>query len=215
MKERVDVDDEVVAGLVARARNGDTHAWSQLYDRYREPIYRWLCYRLGEASAAEDLTQETFVQAVLALRRFDDRASFSTWLHAIAINQARNFYRYCDVRKRGRQSLADSEALRGNDDEGSALRQAQTDAFYAALAKIGGDLREALIQCEIEGLSAREAAARVGVTEGTLRTRLCRARKRIKEELTRAGWLKPAISKVSAEERLIQRLGRACEEAGT
>lgn len=176
--------------LVARARAGDMRAWSLLYHRHFDRIYRRLCFFVGEAAVAEDLTQETFARAVVGLASFDGRASFSTWLFGIALNVARNFVRDRDTQRRAEQRLADVEALRTGEDGGRAhLRRAWTEALYAALAELPDALREAFVLREIEGLSMADAAARAGVSANAMAVRVHRAREKIRHELTRVGWL--------------------------
>src|SRR5687767_7965127 len=70
--------------VVARARAGDLRAWSQLYQHHFDRVFRRLCHLVGQAAIAEDLTQETFARAVVALPGFDGRAALSTWLCGIA-----------------------------------------------------------------------------------------------------------------------------------
>lgn len=175
---------------VARARAGDMRAWSALYHRHFDRIYRRLCFFVGDAAIAEDLAQETFARAVVALPTFDGRATFSTWLFGIALNVARNFVRDRDTQRRAEERLAAVEALRGRDDDARALqRRAWTAALYAALEELPEGLREAFVLCEIEGLSMAEAGAQVGVSANTMAVRVHRARERVRRELERAGWL--------------------------
>ena len=175
---------------VARARAGDMRAWSLLYHRHFDRIYRRLCFFVGEASIAEDLTQETFARAVVALPGFDERAAFSTWLFGIALNVARNFVRDRDAQRRAEARLAEAEALRGRDDDARALqRRARTAALYTALEVLPESLREAFVLREIEGLSMAEAAAQAGISTNNMAVRVHRARERVRRELTRAGWL--------------------------
>src|SRR5690606_17170972 len=110
-------------GLVERARAGDMRAWSQLYHQHFDRIFRRLCFFVGEAAVAEDLTQETFARAVAVLSSYDGRAAFSTWLFGIALNVARNFVRDRDTQRRAERRLADVEALRGGEDVGRAHLQ--------------------------------------------------------------------------------------------
>lgn len=176
--------------LVARARGGDMRAWSVLYHRHHERIYRRLCFLVGEAAIAEDLAQETFARAVVALAGFDGRAAFSTWLFGIALNVARNFMRDRDIQRRAEKKLAAVEALRGpGDDDRAHLRRAWTEALYAALAELPDNLREAFVLKEIEGLSVADAAAQAGISANNMAVRVHRARERLREELTRMGWL--------------------------
>lgn len=188
-----DAEATGVDELVAQARGGDMRAWSLLYHRHFERIYRRLCFFVGEAAVAEDLAQETFARAVVALPGFDGRAAFSTWLFGIALNVARNFVRDRDIQRRAEERLAAVEALRGRDDDARAhQRRAWTEALYAALAELPDNLREAFVLREVEGLSMAEAAAQAGVSANNMAVRVHRARERLREELTRMGWLAAA-----------------------
>lgn len=183
-------DVETAAALVALARGGDMRAWSELYHRHYERIFNRLCFFVGEASVAEDLTQETFARAVVVLPSFDGRAAFSTWLFGIALNVARNFIRERQTQRRAERKLADVEALRaGPDVARTHLQQARKQALYAALAELSEPLREAFVLRELEELSMAEAAARAGVSANNMAVRVFRAREKIREALTRGGWL--------------------------
>ncbi|MDC0717507.1 RNA polymerase sigma factor [Nannocystis bainbridge] len=181
---------EGVGELVELVRGGDMRAWSDLYHRHYERIFKRLCFYLGEASVAEDLTQETFARAVVVLPSFDGRAAFSTWLFGIALNVARNFIRERQTQRRAERRLADIEALRVGPDVALVhLQQARKQALYAALTELSEPMREAFVLRELEELSMVEAAARAGVTANTMAVRVFRAREKVREALTRGGWL--------------------------
>jgi len=183
-------DVETVAALVELARGGDMRAWSELYHRHYERIFTRLCFFVGEASVAEDLAQETFARAVVVLPSFDGRAAFSTWLFGIGLNVARNFIRERQTQRRAERRLADVEALRAGPDVARVhLQQARKQALYAALAELSEPLREAFVLRELEELSMAEAAARAGVSANNMAVRVFRAREKIREALTRGGWL--------------------------
>lgn len=179
--------------LLARARAGELRAWSQLYQRHFDRVYRRLCHLVGQAAAAEDLTQETFARAVVALPRFDGRAAFSTWLCGIANNVARNWIRDQDTRRRAELRLAELAALRpGETTDRAHLRKQRSEALYAALARLPDHLREAFVLREVEGLSMQEAATQLGISSNNMTVRVWRAREAIRRELGRLGWLRDA-----------------------
>lgn len=182
-----DGDDDVIA----RAQAGDMRAWAALYQRHFDRVYRRLAYFVGEAAAAEDLTQETFARAVVAVRTFDGRSSLSTWLCGIAGNVARNFLRDRQCERRAEQRLADVAALtqHGEDGDRVQLRRARAAALYAVLEGLPDHLREAFLLREVEGLSMAEAAAQAGVSTNNMTVRVWRARAKIQKELGRRGWL--------------------------
>jgi len=177
--------------LVGRARAGEMEAWAQLYQQNFDRVFRRLCYFVGSAADAEDLTHETFARAVVGLGRFDGRSSFSTWLCGIAGNVARNFIRDKDTRRRAEERLAEVAALGpgGEDGDRTQLRRARTEALYMALAATPDHLREAFVLHEVEGLSTAEAAAEAGVSVNNMTVRIWRARRRVRAELGRMGWL--------------------------
>lgn len=177
--------------LVARARRGDLRAWSLLYQQHFDRVFRRLCHLVGQAAVAEDLTQETFARAVVALPGFDGRAALSTWLCGIANNVARNYVRDQDTRRRAEQGLADLAALRpdGETVDRTHLRKLRSEALYAALARLPDHLREAFVLREVEGLSMQEAATQLGISSNNMTVRVWRAREALRRELGRLGWL--------------------------
>lgn len=177
--------------LTARARAGDMRAWSQLYQQHFDRVFRRLCHLVGQAAAAEDLTQETFARAVVALPGFDCRATLSTWLCGIANTVARNWIRDQGTQRRAEQRLADVVALRPGDESADLvhLRRVRTEAFYDALARLPEHLREAFVLREVEGLSMQEAAVQLGISTNNMTVRVWRAREAIRRELDRLGWL--------------------------
>lgn len=183
--------DAVGGDLTARARAGDLRAWSQLYQLHFDRVFRRLCHLVGQAAAAEDLTQETFARAVVALPGFDGRAALSTWLCGIANNVARNWLRDQDTRRRAEQRLAELAALRpgGEPIDRTHLRRVRSEVLYDALARLPDHLREAFVLREIEGLSMQEAATQAGVSSNNMTVRVWRAREAIRRELLRLGWL--------------------------
>jgi RNA polymerase sigma-70 factor (ECF subfamily) len=180
--------------VLARARAGELRAWSQLYQQHFDRVFRRLCHLVGQAAAAEDLTQETFARAVVALPRFDGRAAFSTWLCGIANNVARNYIRDQDTRRRAELRLAELTTLRpaGETTDRAHLRKQRSEALYAALARLPDHLREAFVLREVEGLSMQEAATQLGISSNNMTVRVWRAREAIRRELGRLGWLRDA-----------------------
>ena len=176
--------------LVERARGGDADAWSLLYHDHFHRLFKHVTYLVGDVHAAEDLVQETFARAFVGLAQFEGRSSVVGWLRGIAVNVARRHWR---SRYRGEQAMTRLEEMArdggGGDLEGEHLRQRRAEALLAALASLPEPLREAFVLCDLQELSTRDAAEELGVSPGNLRVRATRARARIREELTRRGWL--------------------------
>lgn len=176
---------ELVALLVERAREGDAEAWSRLYQDHFTGLYRHLRYLTGDAHAAEELVQDTFVQALSCIGRYDGRSRFSTWLHGIGLNVARHHWRSRRSKDRAHARLLAAHTLDDpgvTPDQTLAMRQ-RVQALYAALDELPEHLREAFILRELEGLELEEAAAQLGITVNNLAVRTSRARARVRKQL--------------------------------
>jgi len=184
-----------VAGLVQLARGGRMDAWARLYQLFYEPLFRHVRYLAGEGSIVEDLVQEVFARALVALREFDGRSSFSTWLHGIGVNVVRNHWRSqtstSTAHDRLRAMTTVREAVPHVDLDRAHLARERARVVYAILADMPEHLREAFVLRDLEGLAPAEAAAQLGISAGNLAVRATRARQRIRAELEKLGWLAP------------------------
>ena len=172
--------------LLEQAADGNTAAFQILYERYRDPIFRFAYRLLGSAEAAEDVVHDCFLSLIKEPGRFDStRASLRTYLYAAARNQAAK--RYQSFR---RETAIDELA----DEPRSAERQGPialvlSDELAAEVAQAIASLpplqREALVLFEYEDLSLAEIAAVVGADSGTVKGRLFRAREKLRARLDR------------------------------
>ncbi len=181
----------VVGELEARARNGDVDAWSALYSQHYDGVFRQVRYLCGDRVLAEELAQETFAQAMAACRRYDGRRAFAGWMHGIALNVVRKHWRKHRNRSRAmeRYEHVDASRPRAEDPDGSHLRRERSRVLYDVLDELPPRWREAFILREIQGLSTAEAAERLGISNANVAVRVTRARSRIRDELSRRGWL--------------------------
>lgn len=172
---------------VRRAKQGDKSAFGELVERFQGPVYRFNANMVGDRHAAEDLSQEAFVAAYANLARFDpDRGSFSTWLFTIAKRRCLNWL----AKKKPRvleDGVPDSEADKNAD---PVAREEFMATLDQALARLTPELRSTFVLREISGLSHRDIAAIENVDEGTVRSRLSRAKAALRQALkTYAGGL--------------------------
>jgi RNA polymerase sigma-70 factor (ECF subfamily) len=191
-------DDELLARLVQRARDGDMQAWSRLYQRNFDPIFRHLRVLTGDSNVAEELTQETFAQALVSLPRFRGDAKFSTWLHRVAINIVRKHWRWQRNTDTAHERLATMDRLRdrgGADPDRETIQRARAKVLYAILDAMPDTLREVFVLRDLEVLPQREIAARLDISEGNVAVRATRARAHVRAELERLGWLAPTEGK--------------------
>lgn len=166
--------------LIERARRGHPAAERELYERHVGRVMRMAQRMTGDAAMAEDVVQDTFVRAFGSLDRFEGRARFSTWLHAIAMSTCLNA-----LRKRGRTRDHEQpvEAFdgfdRGRDDPDGALRL----ALHRAIDGLNDDMRATFVMHDLEGFTHPEIAEALGVEVGTSKARLSRARAKLREVL--------------------------------
>lgn len=167
------LSDEVLA---AQASAGDRRAFGDLVRRHQDGVFRFVFRMVGSRDQAMDLTQDSFLKAWQALPGWRPEARFRTWLLQIARNASLDVLR--------RRSLADfvpiDEAFElpgpGPTPESRAAATQDLRLLDAALRRLQADHREVLLLRELEGLSYEEIAAVLDVAEGTVKSRLGRAR---------------------------------------
>jgi RNA polymerase sigma-70 factor (ECF subfamily) len=184
------------AQFIERLRAGEAAAFDRLVRERSGDIYA-LLYRLtDDAEEARDLTQETFLRAFQHIDRFRGEAGLKTWLYRIAINQARNRWRWWRRRKRAATLSLDAPDREREQTLGARLRSTETSdpeqetlareremALRAALAKLATPYREAVILRDVEGLSYEEIAAALEISVGTVKSRLSRGRTELRRKL--------------------------------
>ena len=180
------------AELVASARAGDPDAFATLVGRYETRIVRLVRGMVPE-SDTEDVTQEAFLKAYRKLGNFDGRSSFYTWLFRIAANTAMDWRK----KERHRRHAPLPEGPEGEDrvpssdagPESAVMRRELAARIDAAIEALPDKYHEILVLREIEGLSYEEISERLGMSKGTVESRLFRARERLREKL--APWMEP------------------------
>lgn len=183
-----DARPEIDAADVARARTGDMAAFAALVRRHQERVFRFILRMLDTREEAMELTQDVFVKAWQALPDWRPQASFSTWLLQIARNAALDQLR----RRRIVQFSPLEDGMDVADgapgpEASYASRQRQVK-LERALQQVAAEHREILLLREVEALSYGELAAVLGIAEGTVKSRLARARAALLEHFEpRAG----------------------------
>jgi RNA polymerase sigma-70 factor (ECF subfamily) len=165
--------------ILRQLAGGEIGALGELYDRYREPVRRFVARATSDADDVDDLVHATFLAAAKSAGRYDGRPSCRPWLIGIA----------AQLLRRRRQSigrfLAVLSALRGVQATGAdprPLLQARSDV-ERALVQISEAKRITLLMAEVEGLSCAEIAAALGIPIGTVWTRLHAARRELRRAL--------------------------------
>lgn len=181
--------------FIEKLRAGNAAAFDLLVTRYSDDLFA-LLYRLTEdPEEAGDLLQETFLNALKAIKKFRGEADLKTWLFRIAINESRNRHRWWRRRRREKTFSLDapvgetdtpfSETMAGEaaSPEETALRQERERLLIGALKDLPDIFREAVILCDIEGFSYEEIAGILEINLGTVKSRIARGREELRKRL--------------------------------
>lgn len=166
--------DEALARLAGR---GDRGAFQALIERHYDRVFRVALGVLAQASDAEDLAQEIWASMPKRLRLWRGEARFTTWLHQVTLNAARDALRRRDARRRATAGFAEIDGLARAEARDAAARATWLEA---ALAGLEVELRATAALVVGEGATHGEAAAALGVAEGTVSWRMGEIRKRLR-----------------------------------
>lgn len=189
--------DDEDADIVLRCRKGDAEAFEVLVVRHQKRMLNVAYRMLGDYDEACDVVQEAFLAAWRAIRSFRGEAKFSTWLYGIAVNRARNRIRQSQGRSR-RETVPiddpggpDAGGLRrevpdcGESADGRLERKEIEARVRQCIAALEAEHREVLVLRDIQGFSYEEIAGMLDLPEGTVKSRLFRARAVLKDSLVR------------------------------
>jgi RNA polymerase sigma-70 factor (ECF subfamily) len=171
--------------LVARLRAGDRGAVDEAYRAHHVAIRSFARRLVGDTASAEDIVHEAFVALPRAIRRFRGEASLRAFLIGVAANHSRRHVRAAMRRRRATERLAASEDLRppAVDATDQLITKQLAGKLWAALDELPMEQRIAFVLCEAEQRTSVEIAQIVGAPEGTVRTRLFHARRKLRELL--------------------------------
>jgi RNA polymerase sigma-70 factor (ECF subfamily) len=187
------------AHLIQRAREGDSDAITALYRRHERRVYNLALRTLGDPWDAADVAQEAFIKAFRNLDSFKGESRFTTWLHRIVVNAAYDYLR------RQRPEPMEAEILddiSGPTGSGAVVASGRggidpamdglSDPLRQALMGLNEGFRFAIVLCDLLGFPYDEAAEILGVQEGTIKSRIFRAREMLAVALEDAGYGFPA-----------------------
>jgi len=173
--------------LVEAARRGDHRAFEALVVKYQDRIYRVVQRMVGGSEAVDDIAQEVFIRAYRSIGDFKGESSLYTWLYKIALNLCRNFYRtrgrrpvHEEIGEDGSTTVLEAE---GGSPEDEVLRREFWEQLRRGLDGLPEEQREAIVLCDLEGMSYEEMADVMGVPIGTVRSRIFRGRRALQERL--------------------------------
>ena len=175
--------------LVRRAQKGDKAAFESLVQRHQNRVFAVARGILRHQEDVEDIAQQVFVKAYFSLKRFDQRAAFSTWLYKITVNECWDLLRKRKARplvyeadlseEQSRQYSAPERETCAAPDTGD--RMAMRQQLEAMLGQLDQRDRAMLVLKEVQGFSVEEIAESMGLNANTVKVRLFRARRKIIE----------------------------------
>ncbi|NOY00787.1 MAG: sigma-70 family RNA polymerase sigma factor [Verrucomicrobia bacterium] len=179
-------------GLVARARNGDTVAFDELVVKYTPRLYGLVYHMTSNHEDTHDVLQDVFAKAYRSLKRFQEKSTFYTWIYSISVNMTLNF-----LKKRGRRrtmSLDDVDMAIERDPDfieatskSDPVREVNItelqERLNIALQELSDDHRAVVTMFDIQGMPHAEISKILGVSEGTVRSRLFYAHRQLQNYL--------------------------------
>jgi RNA polymerase sigma-70 factor (ECF subfamily) len=181
--------------FIERLKAGEASAFDLLVTRHSAEVYALLFRITQDAEEAGDLTQETFLSALKAIKKFRGEADLKTWLFRIAINESRNRFRWWKRRFREKTisldapvgesdtPLSDTFSSSSKNPEENALEHEREQILRRALQDLPDIFREAVVLCDIEGLSYEEIASVLDINLGTVKSRIARGRDELRKKL--------------------------------
>ena len=178
------------AELIERCLQKDNSAWELIVGRYKRNVFHIGYKFTGRHDDAEDLTQEIFLKVFRSLEKFNRDADFSTWLSSVARNFCIDHYR---ASKREKEVLVEdlvafdlAPASTGSSPHRALEDRDRRSFLRRGLEALPDKLREAVVLRDLQGLSYQEMADRLGLPEGTVKSRINRGREELSRLLLRA-----------------------------
>ncbi len=192
-------DDSTERRFVERLQKHDEHAFNELVEAYSPRVYRLVARMLGRREDAEDMSQEVFVQVFKGIGQFRGESKLGTWIYRVAINLCKNRSKYLSRRHDDKQDALDAVADRQPLHQAKGVTSGQINRpdhmvegmqieaiMRKCIAELDPDFREALILRDVENLSYEEIIEITGVAEGTVKSRIHRARALLRHRISLA-----------------------------
>lgn len=190
------------ASLVQACKEGDQTAFNLLVWRWEKPLFNFTYKYVGDAQLAQDMVQETFIRVLRSIRTYEHRGAFSTWLYRIAVNLCKDHFRkkklpmvslhdYYTTSSGDRVYVKDSiadDAPRSDEAMAAADREEMVRRLLAGLPE---EQRVVILMKEYQTLTFREIAEVLEIPEGTVKARLYRGLRTMREQLERGGVMGP------------------------
>jgi RNA polymerase sigma-70 factor (ECF subfamily) len=193
MNQRLKTQMSVDPGLIRRVREGDVAAFEQLFNSHQKRVYNLIYRMVGNDQDAADLTQEVFVRIYSARHRLQSEEAFGAYIRTIATNLCRDHFRKVKRRVKA-DSLDEPISVDGGEVEKEVAdwstnpertleKKDLQAAVQGALDTLSDEHRAVVVLHHIEGMDLKEISQELGIPEGTVKSRLARARDELKRKL--------------------------------
>lgn len=171
--------------LIEACKRGDSSAFKQIYETYKDKVHSLGYYMTGDKEAAKDITHQVFIKVFTSILTFQYRASFSSWLFRLAVNVCRDYQRSIRRMKLFSSGLPIPPAIydSGPSLEDNLFKERLSEIVQKAVMKMSPKLRTVIILKYIEDLSYSQIAELLGCSIGTVSSRLNRSHKILAQEL--------------------------------
>lgn len=188
---------ELEHSLLKRLRDRDERAFRELVAQHRDRVFNITYRMLGNRSEAEDVAQEVFITVFKQIDTFEERSKFSTWLYRVAVNHTKNRIKYLSRRQdKNKDELDDTTQTGSNGAIGQSMPRSPDAALAGvqmeevlrqAVQSLDEEQRTVVILRDIEDMTIEEICEITGMPDGTVKSRLHRARLALRKKLQRAG----------------------------
>jgi RNA polymerase sigma-70 factor (ECF subfamily) len=165
-----------ITEILSRCKNGDQEAWNMLINAYSKAVYNIALNFFADKDIAADVTQDIFLKVYHNLEKFKEEKNFTAWLFTISRNYCIDYWRKNKKYLMNNQELDDKVSIPAPTPEDNLVRESEISLLRKKIAQLEPDLRVILILRDIQDLSYQEIASRFSIPEGTVKSRINRAR---------------------------------------
>ncbi len=193
-----ELDETDEARFIERLIARDERAFNELVQAYEQRVFRLLFRMLGRRDEAEDMAQEVFVQVFKAIGQFRGESKLGTWIYRVAVNLCKNRIKYLSRRHTGEEDELEPAAERAPLNEGKGVTLGESSrpdhvlegleverVVKDCIAALDPDFREVLVLRDVEDLTYEELCEVTGLPDGTVKSRLHRARSMLRQAVER------------------------------
>jgi RNA polymerase sigma-70 factor (ECF subfamily) len=174
-----------IADTLLRCKNGDQEAWNMLINAYSKAVYNIALNFFADRDIAADVTQDIFLKMYNNLDKFKEEKNFTAWLFTISRNYCIDYWRKNKKYLLNNQELDEKVSLHNPTPEDTVVRESEIRELRKKIAQLEPDLRVMLILRDIQDLSYQEIAGKFSIPEGTVKSRINRARLKLAQSYVR------------------------------